>query len=199
MAEGARGVPVPTAKITDQHLGPMDSAISLLSNEAQKELAKLRREYAITFADKGGGKFAFQCREDDEQGLLKEVNASSTCKFSNKVQGTEQLAYTEAQCVHDVQGFLQGNSLYYPSRVSMDEGHPDYAPVLPHMYAFVKTHKEAWPARVIAASRAVSTTGLSQWVGRGLRAMLQGFENLWWEESTAHCTLCFAHAHRSMR
>ena len=139
MAEGARGVPVPTAKITDQHLGPMDSVISLLSNETWTELAELRREYATTFADKleDGGKFVFQCREDYQQGLLKEVNASSTYKFADnlKVQGTEQLAYTEAQCAHDIHRFLQGNSLYYPSSVSMDEGHPDYAPVLPHMYA----------------------------------------------------------------
>ena len=121
MAEGARGVPVSTAEITNQHLGPMDSIISLLSKEARTELAKLRREYAITFADKDGGKFVFQCREDYQQGLLKEVNASSTYKFSNKVQGTEQLAYTEVQRVNDIQRFLQGNSLYYPSSVSMDE------------------------------------------------------------------------------
>ena len=104
---------------------------------------------------------------------MKEVNASSTYTFSSKVQGTEQLAYAEAQCACDIQGFLQGKYLYFPSSVSMDEGHPDYAPVLPHMYASVKTHKEAWPARVIAASRAVITAGLSRWVGRGLRAMLQ--------------------------
>ena len=64
----------------------------------------------------------------------------------------------------------------------MDEGHPDYAPVLPRMHASVKTHKEAWPALVIAASRAVSTTGLSRCVGRGLRAMSQGCEKLWLEE-----------------
>ena len=124
----------------------------------------------------------FQCREDYPQGLLKEANAISTCKSSSKVQGTEQLAYTEAQCVHDIQEFLQGNSLYFPLSVSLDEGHPDHAPVLPHMYASVKTHKEAWPAWVIPASSAVSTAGLSQWVGRGLRAMLQAFEDLWWEE-----------------
>ena len=125
----------------------------------------------------------FQCREDYQQGVLeREVNASSTYKFSSKLHGTEQLAYTEAQCIHDIQGFLQGNLLYFPSSISMDEGHPVYAPVLPHMYASVKTHKEAWPARVIAASRAVSTTELFGWVGRGLHAMLQGFEILWWEE-----------------
>ena len=54
----------------------MDSVISLLSDEARTELAKLWREYAITFADKDGGKSVFQCREDYQQGLLKEVNAS---------------------------------------------------------------------------------------------------------------------------
>ena len=104
----------------------------------------------------------------------------STDQFSIKVHSTEHLACTKAQCARDIQGFLQGNSLYLPSSVSVEEDHPDYAPVLPHMYASVKIHKEVWPARVIAASRAVSTAGL--WVGRGLRAMLQGFENLWWEE-----------------
>ena len=88
-SEGCQGVLVPTTKITSQHLGPIDSAISLLSDEARTELAKLRREYAITFADKDGGKSVFKCREDCQQGLSKEVNASSTYKFSNKVQGSE--------------------------------------------------------------------------------------------------------------
>ena len=86
---------MPTVEVTTQHLGPMDTVTSLLSDEARHELAKLRREYAITFADKDGGKFVFQCREDYQQSLLKAVNASSIYKFCHKVQGTEQLAYTE--------------------------------------------------------------------------------------------------------
>ena len=53
---------------------------------------------------------------------------------------------------------------------------------LSRMYASVKTHKDAWPARVIATSRAVGTAGMLRWVGTGLCAMLQVFENLWWEE-----------------
>ena len=50
IAEGAMGVPVPTTKVTNQRLEPMDTVISLLSDEARVELAKLRREYVITFA-----------------------------------------------------------------------------------------------------------------------------------------------------
>ena len=107
-AQRTKGVPVLTVKVTAQHWGPMDTVASLLSDE--RELAKLRHEYAITFYRQGGGEFVFQCKEDYQQGLLKEVNASSTYKISHKAQGLEPLACTGCTVPMISRGFLQGNS-----------------------------------------------------------------------------------------
>ena len=70
---------MPTVEVTTQHLGPMDTVTILLADEARHELAKLRREYAITFADKDGGKFVFQRR------LPTEPFEGSECKFNLQV------------------------------------------------------------------------------------------------------------------
>lgn len=139
--------------------------------------------FAITFADKEGKKFVFQCREDHEQMLLAEVNSNSTYQFAAPIAGGGHvLAFSKDRCVRDTTAFLIANQVFHRSDVSLDEGNPDYEPELPHLYASIKTHKQAHPGRFIAASRAVTTTGLSRWVSRAFRALLPSMENLWWEE-----------------
>ena len=92
------------------------------------------------------------------------------------------MAFSKERCVRDTTAFLIANGISHRSDVTLDEGNQDYGPELPHLYASIKTHKQAHPGGFIAASRAVTTTGLSRWLSRAFRALLPSMENLWWEE-----------------
>ena len=92
------------------------------------------------------------------------------------------MAFSKDMCVRDTTDFLIANGIFHRSDVTLDEGNPDYGPELPHLYASIKTHKQIHPGRFIAASRAVTTTGLSRWLSSAFRALLPSMENLWWEE-----------------
>ena len=75
--EAAKGVPSPPAdqKVTDGDVCPLSvhEIGQRLSPGAREELQSLKWMFAITFADKEGKKFVFQCKEDYEQMLLKEA------------------------------------------------------------------------------------------------------------------------------
>ena len=123
--EAAKGVPPPPAdqKVTDGDVCPLSvhEIGQRLSPGAREELQSLKRMFAITFADKEGKKFVFQCREDYEQMLLKEANSNETYQFADLTAGGgHELAFSKDRCVRDTTDFLIANGIFHRSDVTLD-------------------------------------------------------------------------------